>query len=273
VETNVMELQFNGGPSSLNNVSLQSFGFDNTNGYPGGNSGNIIFFCSGAATSIEGQLFYARAGTTVVNNPSYTGPLPSSTTLGGVILPVNWLSFDAIKQGNDGLLNWRVAGEDATQLYELQRSSNNTNFTPVATINKSANSGGSYKYTDAGITNLGASILYYRVKQVDINGKISYSDTRLLRLDFKNGQINIYPNPVKDGFYVSVPFANPDNRKVKLNLSNTGGQVISSKEITMLQATNYYFDIKNKTLAAGNYNLQIIFEDKVMETKPLYISQ
>ena len=64
-----------------------------------------------------------------------------------------------------------------------------------------------------------------------------------------------------------------DSRKVKLNLISSNGQLISSKQITTAQASNYYFDIKDKNLAAGNYNLQIIFEEKIMDTKKLFVSQ
>jgi Secretion system C-terminal sorting domain len=264
-----MELELSGGPALAADVSLQSFGFDNTNGFPGGNSGNIIFFCSGAANSTEGQLFYTRPGTTVINNPSYTGPLPSSASL-GIVLPLNWLSFNVVKQGNDGLLNWSVANDDDNHHYELQRSVNGTSdFKTIATVNKSAST--DYKYTDAAINNLGTSILYYRIKQVDINGRTSYSDTRLLRLDVKGNQISVFPNPVKKGFYVNIPFNNSERGNVKLNLVGISGQLIRSRQITTAQASNYYFDIADMALAAGSYNLQIVFDEKIMETKKLNI--
>lgn len=237
----------------------------------GGSSGQHNFYIetnTGDHTN-ELNMFY---GTGFSNSAGgYTGY--SFVPLAGVLLPVNWLSFDVVKQGNDGLLNWAVANEDANHHYELQRSTNNTSYTTIATVNKSTNGSTAYNYTDAGINNLSASVLYYRIKQVDINGRISYSDTRTLRLDIKGGQINIFPNPVKDGFYVNIPFTNPDSRKVKLNLISSNGQLISSKQITTAQASNYYFDIKDKNLAAGNYNLQIIFEEKIMDTKKLFVNQ
>ncbi len=221
------------------------------------------------------QMFYGTGVVPAAPHPDETIGYNNTqfVSIANIVLPVNWLSFDVIKQGNDGLLNWAVANEDANHHYELQRSTNNTSFTTIATVNKSTNGSTSYNYTDAGINNLSASVLYYRIKQVDINGRISYSDTRTLRLDIKGGQINIFPNPVKDGFYVNIPFTNPDSRKLKLNLVSSNGQLITSKQITTAQASNYYFDIKDKNLAAGNYNLQIIFEEKIMDTKKLFVSQ
>jgi hypothetical protein len=264
-ETPVMEIEFAGGLLCANNVSLLTL--------PAGGvtTGNTLFFCSGAATSVEGQLYYTRAGTTVANNNSYTGSLNSSATPGDDILSLNGLSFNVIKQGNDGLINLAVRNDETNHHYDLQRSTNGANFTTITTINKSQSS--TYNYTDLAITNQGVSTLYYRLKQVDTTGKISYSDTRLLQLDTKGTQITVFPNPVKDGFYVSIPFINSNNSMVKLNLVSTNGQLVGTKEITTLQAVNYYFNIADKGLAAGNYNLVIIFEDKIMETKSLIINR
>ncbi len=267
VELEVMQLEFTGGPVTVNDVALYTLPGG------GGSTGNGLFYCTGAANSMEGQLYYDRGGVTVVNNNSYTGALPSSATIGGILLPVKWLGFNAIKQGNNALLNWVVANEDANHHYELLRSSNGTDYTTIATVLKSTNGNTNYNYTDVGINSLGASTLYYRIKQVDIDGKTSYSDIRTLRLDKNEGLITIFPNPVTEGFYISIPFENRDNRMVQLKLVGTNGQLVASRQITTSQAANYYFDIKDKSIAAGNYYLQIIHEEKTMETKKIIIKR
>lgn len=267
VETPVMELEFSGGPVTSSNVSLVTLP------QGGAMTGNALFLCTGAIFSVEGQLYYPRAGTTVINEMSYTGSLPSFATIAGILLPVKWLSFSAIKQGNNALLNWAVANENANHHFELLRSINGTDYTTIATVNKSTNGNTNYNYTDVAINNLAATTLYYRIKQVDVDRKISYSDIRTLGLDKQEGQITIFPNPVTEGFYVSIPFTNRDNSIVKLNLTAANGQFVMSRQITTTQAANYYFDIKNKALAAGEYYLQIIFEDKLMGTRKLFINR
>ncbi len=270
-ETEILELEFGGNPNFAT-VSLVTLPDQGALGF-------ALFYCSGAASSDGSDLYYLRSGTTVTNAFSYTFPnfIPPGTTIStsvlgtSILLPLNWLSFNVVKQGNDGLLNWSVANEEDNHHYELQRSTNGTNFTTIATVNKSAAS--VYRYTDAGINNLATSILYYRIKQVDINGKISYSDTRLLRLNIKGNAINVFPNPAKEGFYVNIPFTTADSKMVQLNLIAANGQIIRSKEITAMQASNYYFDLKDKNLAAGNYSLQIIYEEQILDTKKIYINQ
>lgn len=267
VETQVMELEFSGGPASANNVSLLTLP------QGGMNTGNALFLCTGAASSVEGQLYYTRPGTTVINNMSYTGTLASSATVGGILLPVNWLSFNVIKQGDNALLNWSIANENANRHYELQRSSNGSVYTTIAIVNRSANGNTSYQYTDIGINHTGSKILYYRIKQVDVDGKYSYSDIRFITLDKTAIEVTVFPNPVTTGFYVSIPFENRDNSKVKLNLIGTNGQFIASNTITTLQSANYYFDIKDQFLAGGNYYLQIIYQEKILATKKIIINR
>jgi hypothetical protein len=264
VETQVMELQFSGGPVFANSVSLITL--------PGGGANAIAwYFFSGCANSVSGQLYYTRPGTTVVNNLSYLGPLPSSATMGGVLLPINMLSFNVARQGKDAFIKWSVANDDADHHYELQRSSDGNNFTTITSINRTTTGNPTYHYTDEGINDLSDTILYYRVKLVDVNKKIDYSEVRSLKLEIKKIQVNIFPNPVKEGFNVNIPFIYSINGIVKLNLIGANGQMIRSKELPASQATKYYFSISDLNLTAGNYYLQVILAGKLLETKKILI--
>jgi hypothetical protein len=272
-ELEVMQLGFSGGPVTANDVSLVTL-----NG-GGVTTGNALFQCTGAASSnsvagVNG-LYYNRGGVTVTNVDSYGGAGTSSATISGIILPLSWLSFDAVKQGNDALLNWKVSNEETNEHYELQRSLNGTDFVTISRLTKTGtgNSTKAYSYTDAGVNALGSSIVYYRLKQVDFDGRISFSETRIIKLGKGNGEVSIFPNPAKDGFYVNVPLTNTDRSIVKMNLLTLSGQLVKSKEISALLASNYYFDIKETNLAAGQYNLQIILDGKVITTKKLMINQ
>jgi hypothetical protein len=89
----------------------------------------------------------------------------------------------------------------------------------------------------------------------------------------KGSEVMIFPNPVKDGFFVNVPLTGMDREKIKLNLFASNGQLITTREITGLQANNYYFDLKDKKLAGGQYSLQIILKDKTIASKMLTINQ
>lgn len=244
-----------------------------------------LFYCTGAAVSNGSNLYYARGGTTVSNHFSYTadpnfgnppGTDISTAVLGTLVsLPVKWLSFDVQRQNDNALLNWKVTNEESNNFYEVQRSLNGTDFVRLATVNKI--SAGSvikeYNYTDPAINMLGATVIYYRLKQVDIDGKYSYSEIRKLNLGLKSDVMTVYPNPVSDGFYVVIPGAPSAQKPVKLLLSNSSGQLIQLREITARQAGNYYFDIKGLSLASGMYILQIVREGERTESRQLLISK
>lgn len=269
-DTPVMELQFTGGPVAANNVSLVTL--------PGGGATtlNALFLCTGiGANSDENSgLYYTRSGVNVVNNLSYSGGPASTATIGGILLPVKWLSFDVVKQQNDGLVSWSVENEENNNFYEVQRSLNGVDFITIGTVNKSGTGSGihQYTYTDVNLSRNNSAVLYYRLKQVGMDNRTTYSDIRSLRLDLSS-DINVYPNPVKKGFYVSMPFTNPDSRLVKLDLISNAGQIVQSRQVTTAQARNYYFDISQLKLAAGQYQLRIFFEGQVLDSRKLLISQ
>jgi hypothetical protein len=261
---NALEVEINGGPP--NSPSIVRFA-----SLPnGGNSGQHNFYVetnTGDHTN-EGNMFY---GAGAVNGGSYS--VYSYFSLPGVLLPLNWLSFNVTRQGNHALLNWSVANDHTNHHYELQRSSNGSDYTTIATVNKSTNGNRAYNYTDIGVNNTGAKILYYRIKQVDVDGKWSYSDIRFIDLDKTNVEVTIFPNPVTTGFYIRIPFEDRDNKMVRLKLVGANGQFVGSREITTQQASNYYFDIKDKALAGGTYYLQVIYEEQLLGTKKIIINR
>lgn len=191
------------------------------------------------------------------------------------VLPVSWLSFDVIKKNNDALLSWMVANEELNHHFEILRSLNGTDYIPLGMVNKAGNSNStnSYSFTDAGIDNLGNQILYYRIRQIDINGKNSLSDIRILRLIKDKNNISLFPNPVRTGFYVNVPLSNTSSNMIVLKLINISGQEVLSKTITAQQATNYYVDVSGLQLAGGQYQLQILQDGNLSDLKALIIVQ
>ncbi|HMU45160.1 MAG TPA: T9SS type A sorting domain-containing protein [Chitinophagaceae bacterium] len=270
----VMRLTFTNGSATSQNVRLAHL----ADGGPGSLYQNYIE-ANDAGTGANDYTNYVQMffGSTIVP----ASPLPDEGTGYSTyqyaeqlqVLPVSWLSFDVIKKNNDALLNWTVANEELNHHFEILRSQNGTDFSSVGMVNKAANnnSTNNYSFTDTGIDNLGSSILYYRIRQIDINGKNSLSDIRILRLVKDKNEISIFPNPVKTGFYVSIPSAFMTSERVGLNLINMAGQLVLFKTITAQQATNYYVDISGLNLAAGQYQLKILKNGNIDETKRIII--
>ena len=112
------------------------------------------------------------------------------------------LSFKGEHVGNNNVLSWSTATELNNQGFEIQYSFNGKDFRNLGFVTSKQNSGNSssvlnYQYTDT--KGIGGNV-YYRLMQVDKDGRPNYSNVVLI----KGNQINalslnaVYPNPAKD---------------------------------------------------------------------------
>ncbi|MBS1509468.1 MAG: hypothetical protein JST86_01410 [Bacteroidetes bacterium] len=115
-------------------------------------------------------------------------------------LPVTWLFFKGSTVAKDNVLDWATASEQNTKQFDVERSLNGVTFTKIGVVNAVGNSStvSNYQYTDYNIDRLNSTVMYYRLKQIDINGKFNYSN--IVRLNYNAKQrvpTIVYPNPTQ----------------------------------------------------------------------------
>ena len=114
-------------------------------------------------------------------------------------LPVELLNFTANNVNNSYVsLDWKTSMEENNDYFEVERSGNLTGFGPVIRVKSLGNSTTPQTYStrdDAPIK----GINYYRLKQVDLDGRITYSDTQKVKFGVDVAPV-IYPNPVSTLF-------------------------------------------------------------------------
>lgn len=111
---------------------------------------------------------------------------------GSVALPLRFLSFTAQKcNKNSVCLDWKTANEQNVSRFEIERSEDGRIFKSVGTKTANNQAANSYSSTDDLLNN---TKVFYRIKQIDTDGKFSYSDVRTVLLSAKIS-IGIYPNP------------------------------------------------------------------------------
>lgn len=88
-------------------------------------------------------------------------------------LPVEMLSYGAYCQEGGAVLNWSTASESDNDYFELQKSDNGIDFYHLAKVKGAGNSTVKIDYTYEDETLIRDS-RYYRIKQVDMNGKYEY---------------------------------------------------------------------------------------------------
>ena len=126
----------------------------------------------------------------------------------GGSLPVQLVSFDAkLINNREVLCTWQTASELNNDYFEIQRSVDGSQFTAIGKVkgNGTSNIVHGYQFTDNISTpNDMTGTLYYRLKQVDFDGKSTLSDVRVVHLNQANTNWNIYPNPTSNELHIET---------------------------------------------------------------------
>ncbi|OAQ41814.1 hypothetical protein A5893_01470 [Pedobacter psychrophilus] len=112
-------------------------------------------------------------------------------------LPVKLVKFLASADAKTARLYWETASELNNDKFEIERSSNGTDFIKIGELkgNGTSQKLNTYSFKDFSPIN---GVNYYRLKQVDFNGAIEYSDIKFVSFDIKETTFSVYPNPVSD---------------------------------------------------------------------------
>jgi hypothetical protein len=167
---------------------------------------------------------------------SYIGP--TATT--AATFPVTFLSFTAEKAGNKVELTWDVTNEVNNDHYEVEHSLGGGVYKNIGTVRAKSGNVNRYNLTHNQPTLSQSN--FYRIKQVDKDGKFSFSPMRLVKFESKS-MMTIAPNPATNFFNVYTR-----ETGVNINVFDESGKKVASKVIT---SGSVQFDISR--LAKGVY--------------------
>ena len=114
-------------------------------------------------------------------------------------LPATLGSFDVKPTEQSNLLQWSSLTESSNTGFEIQQSVGHANgFTKIGFVDSKAKNGNSqaeirYAFEDKKTVN-GATV-FYRLMQIDMDGKSSYSAIRTIKSGEVNAALKVYPNP------------------------------------------------------------------------------
>jgi hypothetical protein len=144
------------------------------------------------------------------------------------VMPVKWLRFDAeVGNKNQVLLTWEVTDQVDNKGFYVQYSKDQKNWDNVTFIDSKSSGGNNEKYSYI-YTGLMSSENYFRLKQVDLDGKFSYSQIKNLRsakqVNSVESNVVIYPNPVRDVMHIT----NLESSNYTARIIDMSGRVIKS---------------------------------------------
>ena len=176
--------------------------------------------------------------------------------LGNNPVPVELTSFIGVNDNGFVRLNWTTATEKNNAGFEVQRSTDREKFENIGYVNGFGTTAQPQHYTfvDKDIT---SNKYYYRLRQVDYDGTISYSPTievdNLTPVSFE--VYSNYPNPFNPT--TTISFALIENSNVAFEVFNVLGQQIFTKEMNSLMAGYHKFEFDASTLTSGVYIYQV----------------
>jgi PQQ-dependent dehydrogenase (s-GDH family) len=173
----------------------------------------------------------------------------------GIVLPVRLLSFTAKLQANGyGLLLWEKALDDQSTEFVVERAIDGKNFMTVGKSIVSATATSKYSYTDNSLNSVLAPVVYYRLRVVDRDGGVSYSNVVPLLLSLITSTVSVSPNPTTGETRVIIQARM--GSKIQWKLCDNTGRVIMQASENIIKGQNIItIDLRN--LSAGIYYVQV----------------
>jgi hypothetical protein len=190
------------------------------------------------------------------------GTLPGPFIISNGFLPIELIAFTGNLEVKVVFLNWKTASESNNDFFEIEKSYDGVNYTPILKVDSKAPDGNSsitLDYTTID-NDLKHPLYYYRLKQVDFDR--STQRTNPISVKIYSPELKIYPNPNNGAFWIDVPTAKT-NQKVSLKIYDQLSNEVLNNEYSVVNDNITGASVKiepSKPLAKGAYMALILFE-------------
>ena len=168
-------------------------------------------------------------------------------------LPVTLTKLTATLRGTDAVVAWETAQEQNNHGFQVERSRNGKSFEQLGFVagHGTSSHSNAYQFTDRQLeTNVD---FYYRLKQLDYDGKATYSPVVTVRATSKVGALaTLHPNPAQDQVYLTL-LGKP--AQVTLTLLSIDGRKLLQQTLRNAGAAPVAIPVAQ--LPAGAYIVQI----------------
>ncbi|PSK91263.1 T9SS type A sorting domain-containing protein [Taibaiella chishuiensis] len=180
----------------------------------------------------------------------------------GTPLPVLFSRFDVAHDGCKALLSWSTTMEHNNDHFEIERSADGRSFNVIGKVQAAGNSTDvqDYSFTDE---HPDAGINYYRIVQIDADGKHNTTTVKAIRFDCGRGAVRVYPTITAGTLYVDMPSGYENARIMLIDIH--GRQVRAD-----IPKDGLVRVMRLSSLAAGAYLLKIEHDNRLETFKILY---
>lgn len=164
------------------------------------------------------------------------------------VLALQLIVFTATPVNNQTILSWHINDNSSTSKFIIERSADANNFVSIGSC--LATSQTNYSFTDKQPL---PGNNFYRLKVINADGKIIYSDIKLIKLSAP--KISLYPNPVKNTLQIIADNTIAEN--VSIEITNIEGTVLNKLEFKS-SITGIVKTIDVSNLTKGIYFIKLI---------------
>lgn len=168
-------------------------------------------------------------------------------------MPVTLTSFTARAKGTGVSLDWTTAQEFNNSYFVVEKSTDGNNWSSLTKVDGSGNSQSEKNYS-AFDANPASGINYYRLKQVDIDGKVRYSKTVTAKADGVKTAISVMTNPFHST--LTVNFTSASAQMVSARLIDITGKQVAAESWSVTSGS-VRKDINTGNLSQGMYILTV----------------
>ncbi|MBC7827240.1 MAG: T9SS type A sorting domain-containing protein [Chitinophagaceae bacterium] len=247
-------LQSNTTLTLSNNSSIQL-----NNGFISGSAANQQILI-GSTVKYKGDIDGNKTGYSLADNTTGSSPFGFRSFS---LLPVNFTSFYISKTNQNIQLSWSTDKEIMSSHFDVERSFNGTQWEKISVIFSAgtSNNTNNYTYSDKNISN---PVVYYRLRQVDLNGRSVYSSIKMIRMSETISTLKIY------GFEknVVIDLNTSVKSKIIVTVVSTNGQVINEQ---VYNNPSYKINLNLQNVASGAYFVRVTDNKGWLEVKKVIL--
>lgn len=178
------------------------------------------------------------------------------------VLPVYYAFFNVSVHQSDVLLHWQTVEEKQVSHFIIERATMGSDFKEIRRL---AANGGASDYSINDI-DPGAGNWYYRIRQIDHDGKISYTEVKAVQI--KAGGIRVTTNPFENR--ISIRLQKSLSQKAFFRLVSSDGKLIHQQQVLPEKQSTINLDLGNKKLSPGLYFLECRIGDQQWTEKLMH---
>lgn len=224
-------------------------------------------YMMGNGGSLSGD---ATPGTKATVQKKTVAQLDRDWRWASTVLPVQFLGFTGVLQNTQVNLSWSIIASKEVSRFEIERSTDNSNYTKVGTVTDAVqlNVQQNYGYVD-NITGISSDVFYYRLKVIGKAGEVKYSNVLVVRQGQAKTPVSVMPNPANN--YATVRFFTEKESQVTMRLIDNIGKTVLLQQVKAGKGNNSIQLTNLNRYSSGVYSVQLVVNGETV-TQKLIIS-